>query len=213
MSAANVATAELATTLSGANNVLVLVPTMDSRDGEVCSSLLTVERPESTDVVSVTVAQSPDDRLESWRAHVGADLPDRMGIVDVGGTARSAAAATVTAPKSVGGGVTIEPVADPGDLTSLGIRISGFLADWEDGDNRIALCFHSLTPLLQYVDVQRLFRFLHVLTGRVAAVDGVAHFHIDPTAHDDRTINTIKTLFNAVVEVTDDADGWSVTSR
>lgn len=212
MTAAEVAAADLSATVGGASNVLVLVPSLDHNESDACSRLLAVAPPAETIALSVTVTQSPDDRLEAWRSNVGAELPAKMGIVDVGGTSRSAAAAVVAVPESVGEDIRIETVSSPADLTNLGIRVSTYLSEAAGRDEQVVMCFHSLTPLLQYVDLQRLFRFLHVLTGRVAAVDGLAHYHMDPTAHDEQTLNTLKTLFDAVVEFEDDGT-WVVARR
>jgi hypothetical protein len=71
-------------------------------------------------------------------------------------------------------------------------------------EEQIAVCFNSVTSLLQYADLQRAFRFLHVVTGRVKTVGGVGHYHLDPDAHDSQTLATLKGLFDAVVEVEED---------
>lgn len=73
------------------------------------------------------------------------------------------------------------------------------------------MCFHSITALLQYADLSCVFRFLHVLTRHVDTVDGVAHYHIDPTAHDAQTLATIETLFDTVIEY-EDGD-WTGSSE
>ena len=83
------------------------------------------------------------------------------------------------------------------------------MASAADENEHIAVCFNSITSLLQYADLQRGFRFLHVVTGRVKTVGGVGHFHIDPDAHDAQTLATLKGLFDAVVEVNDDGS-WDV---
>ena len=73
-----------------------------------------------------------------------------------------------------------------------------------DSDEDISFCFNSITSLLQYADVQRAFRFLHVVTGRVKTVGGTGHYHLDPEAHDRQTLATLKGLFDAVIEVNED---------
>jgi len=94
----------------------------------------------------------------------------------------------------------VETISDPGDLIGLGIAISKYLSNWEGSPNQTVVCFHSLTPLLQYGNLQRVFRFLHVLTGPLKSIDAVAHFHLDPHAHDEQTINTLSQLFDVIVE-------------
>jgi hypothetical protein len=63
---------------------------------------------------------------------------------------------------------------------------------------------HSLSTLLMYSDLQTVFRFLHVFTGRVQSVDGLGLFSIDSTAHDDQSLNTLKQLFDGIVNVPED---------
>ena len=54
--------------------------------------------------------------------------------------------------------------------------------------------------------LQRAFRFLHVVTGRVKTAGGVGHYHLDPEAHDRQTLATLKGLFDAVVNVDEDGE-------
>ena len=192
-----------------AHNVLLLAPPMDPCAEDGCADFLTVDAPSEEDVLYVTFVQSPDDRLESWRSRVGNERPARIGFVDVDGSTRSAVDATAGGGPAVD--VTIQTVSSPGNLTDLGIKVSEYVEAWEADGNQTVICFHSLTALLQYADLQRAFRFLHVLTGRVRTTNGFAHYHMDPSAHDPRTLNTLMTLFDGVVEW--DGEDWSVRSR
>jgi hypothetical protein len=63
---------------------------------------------------------------------------------------------------------------------------------------------HSLSTLLMYSDLQTVFRFLHVFTGRVQSVDGLGLFAIDDSAHDEQTMNTLKQLFDGIVRTRED---------
>ena len=96
-----------------------------------------------------------------------------------------------------GTGADVERIVEePADLTGLGITISERLTDWSPDS---LLIFESLTVLLEYVDLKRVFRFLHVLVNRVKATGAVAHYHLDPGEHDDRTVATLTSLFDTVV--------------
>jgi hypothetical protein len=57
--------------------------------------------------------------------------------------------------------------------------------------------------MLQYVDVETAYEFLHTITGQLYAADARAHFHVDPTAHDAETVDAIASLFDAVVTLGD----------
>ncbi|WP_246391930.1 DUF7504 family protein [Halosimplex pelagicum] len=193
--------------VDAASNILLLSPSLDSHDDEACLDLLTVTDPTEENVLSVTFTQSATDRIDLWDAHVD-ERPARAGIISVGEITRSASADTTSTQRPVGP-LTIETVSDPDDLTDLGITLNTFLSEWGDDDNQTVACFHSLTPLLQYADLQRVFRFLHVLTGRLETSDAVAHYHMDPNAHDQQTISTLRPLFDAIVDLDEDSE-WNI---
>lgn len=184
---------------------------MDTDADELCLNILAEGDVPNTDAMMVTYTKTPDACAQEWMNHVG-ERPANMKVVSVGDTTRSAATQSVSNGDHTAKQGLVETVASPGDLTGLGITVSEQLESWKETGNRSAVYFHSLTPLLQYVDLQTAFKFLHVFTGRIASIDAVAHFHIDPNAHDDRTLNTLKSLFDATVQTNEDG-GWTVTTK
>lgn len=207
-------TASLGEELAGSNNVLLLAAALGESDGEACSGLLSTVPPDRADVLCVTFNQTPDARLEQWRTSGGPTAPANLGFVVVGEGVRSAAAAPPPSDDATGDdlGPTVVSVSSPADLTGIGIKLGDFFADWEDDGNQLFLCFHTLTTFLQYADLRTVYRFVHVLTGRVRSAGGVAHYHLDPTAHDERTVNSLAGLFDAVVE-RGDGGSWRVKRR
>ena len=99
-------------------------------------------------------------------------------------------------------------VGTPADLTGIGIHFSEFLQEFysDHGVERNRVLVHSLSTLLMYSDLQTVFRFLHVFTGRVQSVDGLGLYTIDATAHDDQTMNTLRQLFDGIVTTREDGD-------
>lgn len=190
--------------------VLVLSPGMDGGADEACGSLLEGGPPDATDYLAVSMNEGPEARLKHWRQHVAPELPARTGVVCTGDMAqRSTAAIERGDPvRFPGENVQVVSVSSPGDLTGLGMRISDCLTAWEDDDNRIVVCVDSLTTMLQYVDTNRAFQFLHMLLARFATADAAAHVHMDPTAHEERTVATLASLFDVVVRRRD--DDWVV---
>lgn len=79
-----------------------------------------------------------------------------------------------------------------------------YLSEWHGDGNRVVVCFHSVIALLQYAVVRRAFKFLDELTSRLARANAVAHFHLNPGALDEQTINRLLPLFDAVVDLTED---------
>ncbi|MFB6172069.1 MAG: hypothetical protein ABEJ23_06010 [Haloarculaceae archaeon] len=181
-------------------NTLLLAPAFDDGEDAVCADMLGVAEPGETDALFVTLTASPDARIDHWRTRVSPSPPANLGVVSVDESTRSAAARSASATTANG---HVRSVSSPGDLTGLGIAISEYLSEWHGDGNRTVVCFHSLTPLLQYADARRVFQFLHVLTRRVESADAVAHYHLDPSAHDERTVRMLSSLFDEVVDAGD----------
>ncbi len=187
--------------LADVSNVLLLVPSLGNRGRQACLKLLTRTPPSETNVLTVTYTNTGREWVNFWQDHAGTP-PVRGGVVTAG-----QGEGTVDNPSWA-----VKTVENPSDLTGIGIELSELLstmAKAADDDEEIAFCFDSVTSLLQYADLQRAFRFLHVVTGRVKTVDGTGYYRLDPDAHDRQTLATLKGLFDAVVEVDED-DNWSV---
>jgi len=101
----------------------------------------------------------------------------------------------------------VREVSSPGDLTGMGIEFSELAREAEkNGVDSLRIGFDSLSPLLMYVDLQRLFRFLHVFTSQIQSRDWLGLFAIDPDSHDEQVVNTVSQLFDGMIQirVTDD---------
>jgi len=183
--------ADISTQLDGATNVLLEIPPLDN-GRDACTSLLgDAEAAPSILFVSFT-------RQASACVDQVADEPRRnLGVITVGDAGSSVDETDVVT----------ESVSTASDLTGLGIRIGQFLSEW---DEPVLICFESLTSMLQYVDYETAYEFLHAITGQVHAAGARAHFHIDPSAHNDQDIAGIASLFDASVSLD---GGREVTRR
>lgn len=171
--------------LADAANVLVLSERLDSdARGSYLEELVA---PDLANLLVVSFDGDPARWLDDWE-RLG-DRPERAVLVEEVERAADGHAADAE-----------RIVEEPVDLTGLGITVSERLTDW--GGNSL-LIFESLTVLLEHVELKRVFRFLHVLVNRVKATGAVAHYHLDPSAHDDRTIATLTSLFDTVVAYED----------
>lgn len=191
-------------------SVLLLAPSLHESTDSACLNLLSFDQPTEENLLWVTYTRSPDSCVQDWLAHAG-ERPENMRFVSVGETTRSASAVSGGSGASPSGGDLVETLSSPGDLTGLGIKLSEILKQWSANDNHTVCCFHSLTALLQYADLQTVYKFLHVLTGRFEATEVTAHFHLDPDACDKQTVSTLTSLFDTVVEF-DDGE-WIIRSR
>jgi len=192
------------------DSILLLAPSLNAATEEVCLDLLSLDAAREANVLWVTYTRTPDSCVQEWLAH-GGERPQNMRFVSVGETMRSASAQTRGGGPRQTGGETIETLSSPGDLTGLEIKLSEVLKEWDETDSRTVACFDSLTALLQYADLQTVYKFLHVLTGRFEAADVTAHFHLDPEACDSQTASTLTSLFDTVIEL-DDGE-WTMRSR
>ena len=101
-------------------------------------------------------------------------------------------------------------VSSPVDLTGMGIQLSELLQHFyrERGATQNRILMNSLSTLLMYSNLQTVFRFLHVFTGRVQSADALGLFVIDDSAHDTQTLSTLKQLFDGIVEVRESESGF-----
>ncbi len=87
------------------------------------------------------------------------------------------------------------------NLTGISAKINKFLEEfWRKGNRNIILVFDSLSTLLMYLNLQTVFRFLHILTGRVKMTGAIAFYIVEEGMHDEKTIVTLKQLFNGMIE-------------
>lgn len=180
------------------------------REGHHCLDVSGSGYPDDVACLVVSLNDTVDGVVDGWRHH-GRSASGELAVVSVGETTRSAAAAAGSSAGMVelSDDVRTTTVSDASDLTGLGIRISECLKAW-NGRDEVVVCFDSLTSLLQFADVKRVFQFLHVLTSRFREAGARAHFHIAPAAHDDQTIATLRSLFDAAYECDDDGEWHEV---
>ncbi|MFA9425012.1 RAD55 family ATPase [Natronorubrum sp. A-ect3] len=151
--------------------------------------------------IIVTTKDSADKVLKSFADSISPGTDPDLGVVDC-----------VTKQRGIGS-VDDDPrvkyASSPVDMTGIGINLSEFLQDFyeERGvtENRVLL--YSVSTLLMYSDLQTVFRFLHVFTGRIQSADAMGVYIIDSTSHDAQTMNTLKQLFDASIELEKASDG------
>ena len=153
--------------------------------------------------VVITTRDSSDRVLTDFKSLI--DDPDdaHIGVVDC---------VTKHQGRSVSDNELVKYASSPLDMTGIGIKFSEFVEEFYTGrnvkQNRVAL--DSLSTLLMYSDLQTVFRFMHVLTSRIEDADAIGLHVIESTAHDQESLNTLKQLYDGIVEVEADE---SVTLR
>jgi len=198
------------------DSVLLLCPSMVADEDGACTDLLTLDDPERRRVLCVCLSHSADHRRTVWNRTVGVSpadaaviVPDRQSMLygewgsEPEASERGAALDTgrrVPVAEAGGFDPSVERVGSPGDLTTLGVRITERLDAWETGptDHRTVVCFDSVSTLLQYTDFQGAYKFLDALVNYVEDAGAIAHFHMDPGAHDEQTVDGLRQLFHSV---------------
>jgi KaiC/GvpD/RAD55 family RecA-like ATPase len=92
------------------------------------------------------------------------------------------------------------------------VNTTPYLSRWGEA----VVVIDPLTVLFQYADTQAVYRFLHVLLTRVRTNNGSVQVYVDPAVEADRTVELLKSLFDAVVEYETDAGdetAWNVHCR
>ena len=148
--------------------------------------------------IVVTTKDSGDKILSEYEKRIGDLEGAPIGVVDCVTKQRGVS--------NVDDSPRLKYASSPVDMTGIGIKLSEFLQEFYERrgltQNRVLL--HSVSTLLMYSDLQTVFRFLHVFTGRVQSANALGLYVIDSTAHDDQTMSTLKQLFDGVIEVTED---------
>lgn len=186
--------------LAPGTNVLVAGPPLTGKR-RIAFEILASGANRGDGSIVVTTKDSADKVLESFTDRVDEGVEPDIGVVDC-----------VTKQRGIGtidDDPRIKYASSPVDMTGIGIKLSEFLQEFYEArgltENRVLL--HSVSTLLMYSDLQTVFRFLHVFTGRIQSADALGVYVIDSTAHDDQTMNTLKQLFDAVIELEETSDG------
>ncbi|MFB6179602.1 MAG: hypothetical protein ABEI77_07765 [Halorientalis sp.] len=181
-------------------NVLLLAPSIGGAERDACLDMLCQHRFETTRVVHVLYMESAVERytqIERYCHH----HPAESAVIAVG----SGGVVGQRGPEPPGE-YFVETVTDAADLTGLGMALNQCLTEWDESGAELALCFDSLSILLQYAEFERVFRFLHMLAGKLSEVDATGHFHLDPAAHDESEIARLTPIFDCVLAVEENGE-------
>lgn len=182
--------------------VLLLAPSGAGCADDACNALLSGGQTPPESVVLVSIGVTPEDRLAVLERE-GLDRPAEVTVITTeegkAPSAREGGDGT-----QVGSDTTVRTtvVSGPGGVTGISHRLAQVISDWDE-ETHGRLCFHSITGLLEHAELPDAFRFLHLVTSHISSVGGIAHFHMDPTDHDEETLGTIEGLFDTVMEYED----------
>jgi hypothetical protein len=179
-------------------NVLLLVPPVHPGDLDGCLDLLSVKDPSELNVWSFGVTLSPNHRVEQWERTVG-ESPGAFRIVSATSMAEDEARDLAVAynfdPEPY-----IFTIRNPGALPRIGLALREALEEWEENDRHTVVCFHSISSLSQYASDTEIYQLLNTMTSDITSAGALAHYHLDPGAHDGETLARYRGLFDAIIE-------------
>jgi KaiC/GvpD/RAD55 family RecA-like ATPase len=143
-------------------------------------------------IITVTTRRSGAHIL-AWFQENRLTLPlSGIGIIDC-----------VTKKDSRGpGNEHIKIVDGPADLTGIGIRISQFFEEFSQKNIvKVQLHINSISTILMYSNIQKVFRFLHIFTGRIKTNGGLGIYVVESQMHDKQNIAILEHLFDHTIEI------------
>lgn len=182
--------ASVPSSLQSGQSVLVSGPPMTGKY-EVFLRQLTAS---ADRLILVSTDTSADQIRQDVAAY--ADLPDEaVGVVDCTSEAGDATASDTDSTRYV---------SSPENLTQIGVQFTA-LTEQFPGDD-VAVGLHSLSPLLMYWDVDRVYQFLRVFLDRVRESSWCCAAAVGSTMHDEQVLHTLYDPFDAIIE-TRETDG------
>jgi KaiC/GvpD/RAD55 family RecA-like ATPase len=178
------------------SNVLISGPPLTGKR-RLALEVLATGSNEGDGAIVVTTKDSAEKVLDEYDELVEDDA--QVGVVDC-----------VTQQRGVDSvpDARVKYASSPVDMTGIGIQLSEFLQEFYEtrGITRNRVLLHSISTLLMYSNLETVFRFLHVFTGRIQSADALGVYVVDATAHERQTMNTLKQLFDGIIEVEEEGE-------
>ncbi|WP_254864538.1 RAD55 family ATPase [Halovivax gelatinilyticus] len=181
--------------LDPGTNVAIVGPSMSGKRA-LAFRLLTANYEPDDGILCISTdnAESVFDDLERYAGSIDRN---RVGVIDCSGRSFDL----------VSDGLT-ETISSPADLTGISIGSAKLMKQLSSrGISDIRYGLISVSTLLQYLDRNTVFKFLHVFTNRVAETDGLGIYTLNDDTHEPTTVNTIKGQFDAVIELRETETG------
>jgi len=176
--------------IKSGTNIMMIGPPISGKDD--IANIIAYQGLRDSNAAVIVSTREPGNNVLEWFERYNLDVPmDRIGIVDC-----------VTRTLGFGAPDTdnIKMASSPVDLTGIGVKISQFFEHfWMEMQlHETRLCINSLSTILMYSNLQTVFRFLHVFTGRIKAANALGIYVIEEGMHDEKTIVTLKQLFRGL---------------
>ena len=181
------------------SNIMIIGPPMSGKE-IILNHIMYHGAVHNDNAVVKVTTRYPASHVFEWFDDNNIPLPlSKIGIVDC---------VAKTLGKEVVETENIKIANSPVDLTGIGVKISHFFEEFIMKKNipNIQLHVDSLSALMMYSNLQTVFRFLHVFTGRIKAAGALGLFLVEDGMHDEKDIVTLKQLFDGMVEIKSEND-------
>ena len=181
------------------SNIMIIGPPMSGKE-IILNHIMYHGAVHNDNAVVKVTTRYPASHVFEWFDDNKIPLPlSKIGIIDC---------VAKTLGKEVVETENIKIANSPVDLTGIGVKISHFFEEFIMKKNipNIQLHVDSLSALMMYSNLQTVFRFLHVFTGRIKAAGALGLFLVEDGMHDEKDIVTLKQLFDGMVEIKSEND-------
>lgn len=177
--------------LPAGTNVLISGPAAIGKQ-ELAIRLLAAGQTDNSGILCITTSENAASLLDDFETEMPSFDRRRIGIVDCSGSSQRQAIEEIA----------IEHVSSAADLTGISVSTAKLLEQFSERDlSEIRHGFVSISTLIQYLDVDTAFKFLHIYTTRISDTNGLGVFTVDNVSHDPMELNTITTEFEGVLEL------------
>lgn len=172
-------------------SVLISGPAMTGKQ-ELALRLLAAGHERGDGILCVTTGENAGTVLDDLEREIPTLDRNRVGIVDCSGSDHQRTIQELAT----------ERVSSPGDLTGISIGTTKLLQRFAEQDiSEVRHGLVSVSTLLQYLELDTVFKFLHIYTSRITDTQGLGVFTLDSASHDKQTVNTITGEFDCVIDL------------
>jgi len=170
--------------IKSGTNIMMIGPPISGKDD--IANIIAYQGLRDSNAAVIVSTREPGNNVLEWFERYNLDVPmDRIGIVDC-----------VTRTLGFGAPDTdnIKMASSPVDLTGIGVKISQFFEHfWMEMQlHETRLCINSLSTIL------------------IKAANALGIYVIEEGMHDEKTIVTLKQLFDGMIEIRESEEGYQM---
>lgn len=194
---ANVLPAGTVSELEPGTSLLIAAPAMSGKQ-DLALDLLAAGLDGTNGLLIVTTNKSASACIDELEERVTVFDRDQVGVIDCSGSSQQQAIRDIATQR----------VSSPGDLTGISIGTAKLMQQFTSQDiSSVRHGLVSISTLLQYLELDTVFKFLHIYTSRISDTQGLGIFTVDNAAHDSQTINTVMNEFDGILELRETETG------